>query len=90
MNFYGYTEPKADLAALAASYAFAMARSHPFLDGNKRSACMSAFLFLELNNGWVSYEVQEGCEVFVKLASGGMREEDMADWLRERTCKREC
>ena len=39
-----------DLAALAASLAFGMARNHPFVDGKKRTAHVCYFAFLTLND----------------------------------------
>jgi len=44
-NLAGYN-PDADIAALAASYAYGLAKNHPFVDGNKRAAFLSVGLFL--------------------------------------------
>lgn len=41
--------PYADLIDVAAAYLFYICRNHPFLDGNKRTAMMSAIVFLRLN-----------------------------------------
>lgn len=48
-NLFAYAEPPPDLAALAAAYAYGIARDHPFVDGNKRSALVAARTFLILN-----------------------------------------
>ena len=51
LNRAGYADP--DMAELAALYAIAIARNHPFVDGNKRTAFAALFMFLALN-GWTS------------------------------------
>ena len=48
-NKYSYESPKPSLAQLAAAYAFGIARNHPFIDGNKRTAFVVCELFLRLN-----------------------------------------
>src|SRR5215212_4775766 len=48
-NLSVYGDPPPDLAALAASYAFGIARNHPFIDGNKRVALVAARTFLLIN-----------------------------------------
>ena len=48
-QLFAYGEPPPDLAALAASLAFGLARNHPFVDGNKRTALVAYFTFLSLN-----------------------------------------
>ena len=66
---------------LAAAYAFGIARNHPFLDGNKRTAFMVAAVFME-DNGWA---VELGqVDVVLKilaLATGELAESDLAEWL---------
>ncbi|MCB1587414.1 MAG: type II toxin-antitoxin system death-on-curing family toxin, partial [Xanthomonadales bacterium] len=47
---HAYGDPPPDLAALAASLAFGLARNHPFLDGNKRTAAVACETFLLLND----------------------------------------
>jgi len=41
-NLLAYGEPAPDLASLAAAYAYGIARNHPFVDGNKRTALVAA------------------------------------------------
>jgi death-on-curing protein len=80
MNAAAYAEP--DVPALAAAYAFGIARNHPFLDGNKRTALVAAELFLELN-GWRLAATDAECVLtFVALAAGEVSEPDLADWFR--------
>jgi death-on-curing protein len=73
---------QAEIFELAAGYAFGLARNHPFLDGNKRIAFMTAVLFLELN-GW-QFTAGEADAVIqtLALASGELDEAGYAAWLR--------
>lgn len=83
INLWSY-EPDVDLPALAASYAFGLAKNHGFVDGNKRIGflAMGAFLYV---NGWrlVASE-PEAVVVMLELASGTRSEQELAAWLRER------
>ena len=70
------------LAQLAASYAFGIARKHPFIDGNKRVALVVAFAFLELN-GWIVNTSQEDTYLhIISLAAGELDEPGCAEWLQ--------
>ena len=71
-----------DAAALAAAYAFGIARNHPFLDGNKRTAFVVMELFLNLN-GWMLEADDAACiSTMLALASGDLSENMLAKWLR--------
>lgn len=67
--------------ALAASLAFGIARNHPFLDGNKRSALHSALVFLAINEVPVPLPSVAMVEAMVQLAEGILSEEGFAAWL---------
>lgn len=71
-----------DLAALAAAYAFGIARNHPFVDGNKRVALVVARTFLLLNGVDLVASQQEKYVTFLRLAEGRLSEEELADWIR--------
>jgi death-on-curing protein len=71
-----------DAADLAAAYAFGLARNHPFLDGNKRTAFVVMELFLNLN-GWTLDADDAVCiSMMLTLAAGKLSEEMLAKWLR--------
>lgn len=74
---------KPDLAALAAAYAYGIARNHPFVDGNKRTAAVVMELFLMLNGVAVTATDAEVVVTFQALAAGELSEEALADWIRE-------
>lgn len=87
-NSWGYGED--DPAALAAAYAFGVARNHPFVDGNKRTAWVLARLFLALNacpepgrrGHALRFEPASAIAAMLALAAGELSEEEMADWFR--------
>ena len=81
-NLAGYEEP--DVAALAAAYAFGIARNHPFVDGNKRTAAVVSETFLVLNGYRLTASDAELVVAFLALAAGDFSEEEIADWFRER------
>lgn len=82
-NLFFYGQPEPDLAALAASYAYGLARNHPFVDGNKRTAFIVCRLFLELNGQSLQASATEKYEAFIKLAAGHMTESELGDWIRK-------
>lgn len=77
-----------DAAALAAAYAFGIARNHPFLDGNKRTAFVVMELFLDLN-GWTLEADDSDCiSTMESVAAGDLGEKAMANWLRSHLVQR--
>ena len=78
-------EPDVDLARLAADYAFGICRNHPFRDGNKRAAFLSAVIFLGLNGLDLVAPEDEVVEKMLELAAGDIGEEEIAEWFRART-----
>lgn len=79
LNAYG---EDVDIAALAASCAFGIAKNHPFLDGNKRTALVVSISFLNLNGFDLDVEPTETYDVFYDLAQGVLSEDELADWFR--------
>ena len=83
-QLHAYGDPAPDLAGLAASLASGLARNHPFVDGNKRSAAVACEIFLELNGAWLDAEDQELYPLYLALAEGKLGEQEFAAWLRGR------
>lgn len=77
-------EPDADLATLAAAYAFGLSKAHPFHDGNKRVAFLAAMIFLGLNGKDLDATEAEVVQVMTALAAGSLGESALATWMRER------
>ncbi len=74
-----------DLHALAAKYAHGIASAHLFVDGNKRTAFLAAFIFLNINGHRLVASEVEVVRHTLALAAGECSEADYADWLRSRT-----
>jgi death-on-curing protein len=72
----------ADLATRAAAYAFGLARNHPFIDGNKRTAFVAAEVFLELNGMTLAASDEDCVLTMLRLAAGELEETAFAEWLR--------
>ena len=77
-------EPDADIARISASLGFGIAKNHPFLDGNKRTALAATRVFLLLNGYSLDATQEEKYLTFLALADGTLSEEELATWLRER------
>jgi death-on-curing protein len=83
-NLLAYSEITPDISALAASLAYGIAKNHPFIDGNKRTALVAARTFLLLNGFNIEATQEEKYLNFLKLAEGNLSEEELADWIRLR------
>lgn len=83
LNLLAYGE--ADAPTLAAAYGFGIARNHPFIDGNKRTAFVCVELFLALN-GFVLTALDADCvSTMLALAAGELPEADFATWIKNHT-----
>jgi death-on-curing protein len=83
INRWHYDDPRPDLYELAAAYAFAIARGHVFLDGNKRTAHAVAAVFL-LNNGIEHAAAEEEVvAAMIGVAEGNLTEAVLAAWFRD-------
>lgn len=81
---YAYGDPPPDLAELAASLAFGLARNHPFVDGNKRTAAVACEVFIRLNDAHLQADDLELYPQYIGLAEGSLEETAFAEWLRAR------
>lgn len=77
-------EPEADVAKLAAAYAFGIAKNHPFVDGNKRTAYVVMETFIIKNSFELAAPIIDKYLTFLGLAEGRLSEDELAQWLRER------
>ena len=82
-NRAGYGDP--DIAELAAVYAFSIVRSHPFIDGNKRTGYVALETFLELNGASFTVTDAEAVIAILQLAAGETSEDEFIDWVRANT-----
>jgi death on curing protein len=79
MNRWHYEN--ADMAQLAAAYAFGIARSHPFVDGNKRTAFAALMVFLRLNAIPFAPPPPDATAAMMALAAGDVDEAGLARWI---------
>lgn len=81
-QLYAYGDPTPDLADLAASFAYGLARNHPFVDGNKRTAYAACLTFLALNGVDLAADAEEKYLSFLALGEGRISVGELAKWLR--------
>ncbi len=79
-----FAHGEGDFCTLAASYAFGIARNHPFADGNKRTAWVIARVFLKLNGIEIAFDKADAIRTMLALAAGELTEEQLATWFRAR------
>ena len=81
LNIVAYGEP--DVAHLAAAYGFGLAKNHPFIDGNKRTAFLAVGLFLRLNGQRLVASQTDATLTMLQVAGSELTEPAFADWLRK-------
>lgn len=79
INRWNYGED--DLSTLAAAYAYGVARNHPFVDGNKRTAWVLARLFLDINGRKLKFDPIDATQTMTALAAGELSEEKLTAWF---------
>lgn len=82
-QLHAYGDPPPDLADLASSLAFGLARNHPFVDGNKRTAAVACETFIMLNGGILEAGDLDLYPRYVGLAEGSLSEVEFSEWLRQ-------
>lgn len=82
-QMHAYGDPPPDLASLAASLAYALARNHPFVDGNKRTAHVAYRVMLALNNTDLAASDEEKYVNMLALTEGSLNEDAFAAWIRD-------
>jgi death-on-curing protein len=82
LQMLAYGDPEPDLAELATALAHGIARNHPFVDGNKRTAYVALRTFLVLNGTDVVAPPGERYAAMVRLAEGEITASEFAVWLR--------
>lgn len=79
-----WTYGENDTASLAAAYAYGVARNHPFIDGNNRTAWVLARLFLAINGHRLKFDSSDAIAMMLALAAGELEEDVVAEWFRSR------
>jgi death-on-curing protein len=83
LNHASYGEP--DLAELAALYAIAIARNHPFVDGNKRTAFAAMVTFIWLNSADFAPTEVDATMTTLRLAADEIQDDEFITWVRDNT-----
>ena len=81
-NLYHY-ERCSNVSQLAAAYADGIIQNHPFVDGNKRTGFMAAFMFLDLNGKTLHADEVTAAGMTLSLAASDIDEKEYAAWLAE-------
>lgn len=79
----GWAYEQAELAELAAAYAFGIARNHPFVDGNKRISLLALYTFLGVNGIDFVVPEAEAAAIILSLAAGEVSGESLTRWIRD-------
>lgn len=85
-NLVNYGDP--DAADLAAAHGWGIARNHPFIDGNKRTAFVATELFLDCNGFELIADDAECVLTMLSVAEGSLDEPAFAAWIRARIQRR--
>ena len=80
LHLFNYGQPS--LFDLAAEYALGIVKNHPFLDGNKRTGFMAAYIFLGANDLDVMAPEEEVVLQTLGLAAGEINKDEYAAWLK--------
>ena len=83
-----YESSTPSLFRLAAAYATGIAKNHPFIDGNKRTALVVCMAFLEKNGLDTDANEEQIALIFERLAEGHLRETGLAKWLEKFAVRR--
>jgi death-on-curing protein len=81
-NLHAY-EGMEDVSKLAAAYAVAIARNHPFVDGNKRTAFVAMALFLALNGFRLKADQVDAVRMITAVAAGEVQQDELTTWIRQ-------
>ena len=74
-----------DEGAMAAAYLFHIAQNHPFYDGNKRTAALSALAFLRVNGKDLLPSPKDLEDVTRRVAAGKLTKDELIRWMRKQT-----
>lgn len=87
-KFFGCADAPPSLSFLAAAYAFGISSNHPFFDGNKRTALVISFAFLDVNGMEVTANQEDAYLAIFGLAAGQISELQLATWFERNTAQR--
>ena len=80
---FHYSDPKPDVAELAAAYGFGLSKNHLFNDANKRTALIAIRLFLKLNGYDLAVSPEDKYTTIIRVAASDISEDELAQWIRK-------
>lgn len=81
-QLHAHGDPPPDLADLAATLTYGLARNHAFVDGNKRTAIVGCMTFLAVNGAELTASMEDRFVSILALAEGSMSVAQFGAWLR--------
>ena len=81
LQHYNYADPSPSVFELSAVYCSGIVKSHPFIDGNKRTGFMAAYSFLRINGVQLTATEEEAAVQIIALADSRLSDEELAAWL---------
>ena len=87
-NIWAFAVSPPSLPRLAAAYAFGISSNHPFVDGNKRTALVMSFAFLDVNGLEVTASQEDAFLTILGLAAGEISEDQVTSWFERNTAPR--
>lgn len=88
LQHFGYADPAPSIFELAAIYCSGIVKSHPFIDGNKRTGFMAAYTFLGINDYRFEASEEETALQILALADDRLTDEELTAWLEANCSKR--
>ncbi|MBV6621902.1 MAG: type II toxin-antitoxin system death-on-curing family toxin [Rivularia sp. (in: Bacteria)] len=82
-NKFYYENPS--IFELAAAYGYGIVKNHPFVDANKRTSYIVTRIFLILNGYDIKASETEKYDIWIRLASGQINEDELAGWINEKS-----
>lgn len=89
LQHFSYAEPAPSVFELAAVYCSGIVKSHPFIDGNKRTGFMAAYSFLGINGYQLTASEEEAAIQILALADSRLSDEELTLWLKKNCSLRE-
>ena len=88
LNRFAYADEPRDMAELASAYAFGLVKNHGYVDGNKRVGLAALLVFVRKNGFHLRVTEPEAVLMMERLAAGGVTEDELTAWVRERISQR--
>ena len=88
LQHFSYGDPPPSVFELAAIYCSGIVKSHPFIDGNKRTGFMAAYTFLGINGYRFEASEEEAALQIIALADCRLSDDQLTQWLKVNSIKK--